>query len=179
MPRVASIPSTPGIDRSIRTTSGARPAASSTASAPSPASPTTSTSPAFASTCTIPARTTAWSSATTTRITRRAPRARDASPARLRVDVERAAELDRAVGEQRAQPPHALARHARALAERLSGGAVARRSTALGGRGERHRDPRQVLDDPVVEVGRDPPPLEVRRLDRTEQQLLPLPLALS
>jgi hypothetical protein len=55
--RVASIPSTFGIERSIRTTSGLVPAASSIASAPSDAPPTTSMSSAVARSLSRPART--------------------------------------------------------------------------------------------------------------------------
>src|SRR3954463_15189476 len=60
---IASMPSTLGIERSIRTTSGWCSRHSSTASAPSAAVPTTSRSSAVASSWETPVRTTAWSSA--------------------------------------------------------------------------------------------------------------------
>src|SRR5688572_15066352 len=66
---VAVAPSIPGMDRSMITTSGCRRCASATASAPFDASPTTAMSRAGLSTARNPARTTAWSSASTTRIT--------------------------------------------------------------------------------------------------------------
>ncbi len=57
-----------GIRTSISITSGRSLAASATASAPLPASPTTSMSGSPASNIVNPLRTSAWSSATTTRI---------------------------------------------------------------------------------------------------------------
>src|SRR3954465_284291 len=64
----ASIPPRFGIRTSIRTMSGSRSAALSTASAPSPASPTTWMSSSAASTISSPRRKRAWSSTTRTRI---------------------------------------------------------------------------------------------------------------
>ena len=63
------MPSVPGIRTSIRTTSGLSARTTLTASAPSPASPTTSMSGCVARIEHSPARTSPWSSATTTRIT--------------------------------------------------------------------------------------------------------------
>ena len=72
--RVASSPSRCGIRMSIRMTSGRSFRASATASVPSLASPTTSRSGAESTSTRKPPRTSAWSSATTTRITRPPPR---------------------------------------------------------------------------------------------------------
>ena len=69
--RVASRPSISGMRMSMSTTSGRSRPTSATASAPSAASPTTSMSSAEPSSTTKPLRTSAWSSATATRITRR------------------------------------------------------------------------------------------------------------
>src|ERR1035437_6445366 len=65
---VAAAPSISSIDKSITTTSGFRRAAASTASRPLRASPTPLMSFAVPSTAFSPARTTAWSSASSTRI---------------------------------------------------------------------------------------------------------------
>jgi len=65
--RVASIPSSCGIRMSISTTSGLSRRASSTASMPSAASPTTSRSSSASRIILKPARTSAWSSAISTR----------------------------------------------------------------------------------------------------------------
>ena len=85
---VASIPSSTGISRSISTTSGSRSAQSDTASSPSAAAPTSSTPANVARSCVSPARTTAWSSATTTRITAPAPPARRRCPRPVQTDLE-------------------------------------------------------------------------------------------
>src|SRR3954447_7968830 len=69
---IASMPSSRGMTRSSRTTSGSVRATSSTASAPSAASPTTSTSSWSSRNVRRPWRTTAWSSASATRIVTRA-----------------------------------------------------------------------------------------------------------
>src|ERR1700694_5969702 len=67
-PRVASMPSTPGIRTSIRTTSGRSVRTASIAADPSPASPTTSRSGCASRIMRKPARTKAWSSTIKTRI---------------------------------------------------------------------------------------------------------------
>ena len=67
--RVASMPSITGMRTSIRTMSGRARRASSTAARPSPASPASSRSSSPSSRTRNPARNSAWSSATTTRIT--------------------------------------------------------------------------------------------------------------
>src|SRR5215207_920505 len=71
--RVASRPSTSGMRMSIRTMSGWSARARSTASAPVEASPTTSMSSARSSSIRKPERTSAWSSASSTRMLTRAP----------------------------------------------------------------------------------------------------------
>ncbi len=68
MVRVALTPSTPGICRSISTTSGRSSRTRSIASSPDEALPTTSRSGSPPSSCSSPARSTAWSSTITTRI---------------------------------------------------------------------------------------------------------------
>src|SRR5829696_5744971 len=68
MRRVASMPPTPGMPRSMRMTSGWRSAASEMASSPSLASPTTSRSDAEASSALSPSRKWGWSSAMSVRI---------------------------------------------------------------------------------------------------------------
>jgi hypothetical protein len=65
---VASMPSRPGIRRSITTMSGCRVSAAATASAPSETSALTSMSGCAESSIAIPARTIGWSSARTTLI---------------------------------------------------------------------------------------------------------------
>src|SRR2546423_5722999 len=65
---IASMPSMLGIERSMRVTSGRSARAIVTASAPSDAAPTTSMSSTVASSWVSPERTTAWSSASRTRI---------------------------------------------------------------------------------------------------------------
>ena len=72
------MPSTPGICRSITTTSGSSSSASSTASAPVAASPTTSTSSSDSAAARSPARNAGWSSA----ISRRRSRAHQSLQAR-------------------------------------------------------------------------------------------------
>src|SRR5918994_360176 len=69
MARVAVRPSVPGMRMSMSTTSGVSRRTSCTASSPSAASPTTSMSSWASSRARKPARTRAWSSASTTRIT--------------------------------------------------------------------------------------------------------------
>ena len=76
MRRVASIPFSLGMRTSISTTSGAVSPARSTASSPSPASPTTSRSGSALRISRKPALTSAWSSASRTRIMRRPASAR-------------------------------------------------------------------------------------------------------
>src|SRR4051812_20801213 len=66
--RVASMPSTRGMRRSMRTTSAARATASRTASSPSAAVPTTSMPGSSPRSISSPSRTTRWSSASSTRI---------------------------------------------------------------------------------------------------------------
>jgi hypothetical protein len=68
MARVASRPSTPGMRMSISTTSGRSALARRSASSPSAASPTTSIPSWASSRARNPARTSAWSSASSTRI---------------------------------------------------------------------------------------------------------------
>ncbi len=82
--RVASTPFSPGIPRSIRTTSGWARAAAATASAPSRASPTTSIPGTEDSSERIPVRNASWSSATRTRSVSSLmlPRGRAAGPGR-------------------------------------------------------------------------------------------------
>ena len=74
--RVASIPSITGMRTSISATSGSCSEQTRTASAPSAAGPTTEMSGWVSSNAPNPARTTCWSSATTTRITGARPAAR-------------------------------------------------------------------------------------------------------
>src|SRR5690606_3684298 len=74
--RVAASPSVPGIRMSMSTTSARRSRASRTASAPSEASPTTSMSGSESTSTRKALRSSAWSSASRTRIVIRAPAAR-------------------------------------------------------------------------------------------------------
>src|SRR6266508_185781 len=67
--RVAPRPSSPGMRMSISTRSGSRLAVRATASSPSPASPTTSMSSCASSSARNPARTSTWSSTSSTLIT--------------------------------------------------------------------------------------------------------------
>ena len=63
-----------------------------------------------------------------------------------------------------------------AVAQRAAGLAAARRGPLRAGR-EREGDAGEVLDDAVVQVGRDPPALDLRGVQRAVQQRLALALA--
>ena len=73
--------------------------------------------------------------------------------------------------EQRAQAAHRVPRPGRRVAERRPRGG---RRLGLRGRAQRVRDPGEVLDGAVVEVGRDPAPLVGGRLDGAHEQRLAL-----
>ncbi len=131
MRRVASIPSTCGMTRSSRTTSGAVRSTRSTASPPSTASPTTSMSSWSSRNVRRPWRTTAWSSAIATRMVTRAdlePHPRARRPAASRSSARRRAP-------SRA-PPSRSARAA-ARASRPRPGRSRRRRRRPSGRGGR------------------------------------------
>ena len=71
--------------------------------------------------------------------------------------------------EQRAEAPHRVARRGRCVVQRF---ARPGRRLGLGSGAERVRDPGEVLNRPVVEVGGDPAPLVGRRLDGPDEQRL-------
>ena len=99
--------------RSSRITSGSVRAAASTAASPSPASATTSMSSWRSRNVRRPWRTTAWSSASRTRITRGPPGGSWCPRRAIEVDRQRAAELGRALLHRR--QPEPLAAHLGAL----------------------------------------------------------------
>ena len=66
------------------------------------------------------------------------------------------------------------------MAERSSSTRGLGRHVGLaGGAGQRERDAGEILDDAVVEIGRDAPPFEIRRVERLPQQRLAFALALA
>ena len=118
---VASMPSSTGIHRSIRTTSGWRSSASSTPSAPSPASPVTSRSGSASSSAFMPLRTSTWSSTRTILVRRRSCRGHrlDAADRQQRGAVVR---VGVRVGDDRSAA--ARARRGRSARARASGSAT-------------------------------------------------------
>ena len=78
-----------------------------------------------------------------------------------------------------AQAADALPRRVGAVLEGPDRVRVGVGGRALGRRGEREREAGQVLDRPVVQVGRDPPPLDRGRLERRLQQRLALAQAVA
>ena len=110
----------------------------------------------------------------------REARLRTASPERCEKVGECGLEAARAevrrvdLDEKRPQSAHGVPRARGCLPERLPRGG---RALRLGGGAQRVRDSGEMLDGAVVEVGRDPPPFVVRRLDGADEQCLSLCLA--
>ena len=106
---------------------------------------------------------------------RRLERAEQIAERRLQAGRREVRRVD--LDEQRAQVANALAQPGDRGAQhaRLLGVVAAVRR--LGERREPERHAREILDDPVVQVGGDPPPLLRGRLDRVLEQLLALAVA--
>ncbi len=83
------------------------------------------------------------------------------------------------VHDGRPEAPRALAGRVGAVAQRPHRRLVGARGRPPGGGGQREREPREVLDRPVVQVGGHPPALERRRLEGGLQQPFAFPQAVA